>query len=79
MPSGWMPDARHDTRTAFLFAAERAPERTPHPARAHRTKRTRRTTLHRHHHAIARGRQHPPSRARARGGLLATTRGEDLS
>jgi hypothetical protein len=27
MPSGWMPDARHDTRTAFLFDARHDAQR----------------------------------------------------
>ncbi len=60
MPSGWMPDARHDTRTAFLFVTGserpeppvRATRRTPAP-RTHVRRTAHRTS--RHPHAIARG------------------------
>jgi hypothetical protein len=55
MPSGWMPDARHDRRTAFLFDprydAQRAAATSAKRASARRT-------THRHSHrprAIAHG------------------------
>jgi hypothetical protein len=57
MPSGWMPDARHDRRTAFLFDARRDPRHDAQRDAA--TKNTgRRRTTHRHSHrprAIAHG------------------------
>jgi len=55
MPSGWMPDARHDRRTAFLFDPRYDAQRAA--ATSAKRASTRRTT-HRHSHrprAIARG------------------------
>ena len=57
MPSGWMPDARHDTRTAFLFASRPDPRHHAQRTSAGERASTRRTT-HRHSHrprAIAHG------------------------
>ena len=57
MPSGWMPDARHDSRTAFLFDPRRADEarttRAVRRTRTHRPHRGHRSV--RHTHAAARG------------------------
>ena len=49
MPSGWMPDARHDKRTSWLFAGTRAAstERTSQVRRAERARQTR-TGTHPH-------------------------------
>jgi hypothetical protein len=57
MPSGWMPDARHDRRTAFLFDPRRIEQREASHVRAGRRTHSRRTTHRtvRRPHAIARG------------------------
>jgi hypothetical protein len=57
MPSGWMPDARHDSRTAFLFDPRHQSAHKPAQTWTAHRPRTRRPThsMIRRPHAVARG------------------------
>ncbi len=49
MPSGWMPDARHDKRTSWMFAGRPAPT-VGRRTRARRAERLRRGNVGAFHH-----------------------------
>ena len=55
MPSGWMPDARHDTRTAFLFDPRLDPRHDPLSRVTTKNVSIRRTTQRHSHRPRAAG------------------------